>query len=663
MSFTIWIEQLGMKLLLWLLGFIDSVFAVFRAVAGMDSVTTPTSGTDGETLSSYFLNLDGVQWAFWVIIIASVAICGVCTIVAVVKNMIGKNVESKSHVRTIGQSLSTIFITLFMATFLVVGVTCADKLLGAIDKEINHGNTAPISHKIIDTSVSGGYELDIDDVQGFNRYDEDGNCVYKAYLYEIEYEDPETRKPKRYTEIPNYEHCIVYLQADGNRFTDPSDIYKPRLDKDGNAMFDDDGVPVYDLDFGQLTLIRSKGNGWLYNIFKDEYYSADNLPDSMFDASVDRILGDYDWTIVPIPTGWEKNGMIDPESFNYFIAYLCAIVLLIALIGATFGLVKRLFDIVILFITLPGIVATIPLDDGAKFKLWRETVISKVFLAFGTVIAVNVFTIVAPQIWGINLSTAGVYVNMLLKAVLICGGALTISGGQLLFARLLGTSAEESREMGQSARTLMGGAMTGLGVAKAAGRGLFGYRNANGQRVGGLIKGGAGVVGSVAGGAVNALGGAIGGQAYRNSRVGRGVSATQQALKSFGGSSGWFGKDKSDPTGQTNTLGGAIASGAGKLGGKIAGSKAAQKTGLNNGIVGAIKSPIDHKHAAARDNARSMLTQSTAQLESAYGAATAAEAAKLKAMPRDDFGGNEVLPGFESAPSALPAISEKRDDK
>lgn len=661
MSFTIWIEQLGMKLLLWLLGFIDSVFAVFRAVAGMDSVTTPTSGTDGETLSSYFLNLDGVQWAFWVIIIASVAICGVCTIVAVVKNIVGKNVESKSHVRTIGQSLSTIFITLFMATILVVGVTCADKLLGAIDKEINHGNTAPISHKIIDTSVSGGYDLDIDNVQGFNRYDEDGNCIYKAYLYEMEYEDPETRKrPKRYTEIPGYEHCIVYLQEDGNRFIKPSDIYNPRLDKDGNAMFDEDGVPVYDLDFGQLTLIRSEGNGWLFNKFKNEYYSIDYLPDSMFDASVYKILGDYDWTIVPIPTGWEKNGMIDPEAFNYFIAYLCAIVLLVALIGATFGLVKRLFDIVILFITLPGIVATIPLDDGAKFKLWRETVISKVFLAFGTIIAVNVFTIVAPQIWGINLSTSGMYVNMLLKAVLICGGALTISGGQLLFARLLGTSAEESREMGQSARTLMGGAMTGLGITKAAGRGLFGYRNASGQRVGGLIKGGAGVAAAVAGGVVNALGGAIAGQAYKSSAVGRGVSKTQQALKNFGGSSGWFGKDK---TTGGNTLGGAIASSAGKLGGKIAGSGVAQKTGFNKGIMGAIESPIDRKHAIDRDNARSMLALGNAQIESAYSAAAAAEAAKLKALPRDDFGGHEVLPGFESTPSTLPALSNKRDDK
>lgn len=177
------------------------------------------------------------------------------------------------------------------------------------------------------------------------------------------------------------------------------------------------------------------------------------------------------------------------------------------------------------------------------------------------------------------------FVNSVLRLVLICGGALSISGGQLLFARLLGTSAEESREMAQSARTLFGGAMTGFGAAKAAGRGLFGYRNANGQRVGGLIKGGAGLAGTLGGGAANALGGLVGGQAYRSSAVGRGVSATQKALKGFGGSSGWFGKDKS--TGE-NTLGGTIGSGFGKLGGKFTNSRIGQNTGLNNGVVGGI---------------------------------------------------------------------------
>ena len=141
----IWLKEILMQVLIWILGFIDTVFNVFRSVAGLDTVTT----TNGEqTISEYFLSLDGVQWAFWVIFIASIGICAVCTVVAVVKNIINaKGGEPKSHVRTLGQSLSTTVVALFMAMLLVVGMGCADSLLGAVDKSIviEHKKTRPQS--------------------------------------------------------------------------------------------------------------------------------------------------------------------------------------------------------------------------------------------------------------------------------------------------------------------------------------------------------------------------------------------------------------------------------------------------------------------------------------------------------------------------------------
>lgn len=176
----IWLKQLLMQLLIWLLGFIDCVFGVFRAVAGLDTVTTPSGE---QSISEYFMSLDGVQWAFWVVLIASVAICGVCTIAAIVKNVIGKNGESKSHVRTVGQALSTVFVTLLMATFLTVGVGVVDGLLSEVDNTINHDKDTVLSHEIIDISAGEGFLYDTDNVQGLNRKDDDGNIVYTSYLY------------------------------------------------------------------------------------------------------------------------------------------------------------------------------------------------------------------------------------------------------------------------------------------------------------------------------------------------------------------------------------------------------------------------------------------------------------------------------------------------
>ena len=588
----IWIKEILMQLLIWILGFIDCVFKVFRSIAGLDGVTTPNGE---QTLSEYFLSLDGVQQAFWVVFIAAIGVCAVCTVVAIVKNIINaKGGEPKSHVRTLGQSLSTAVVSLFMAMLLIVGVGCADGLLSVVDKSMNGDAALVMSHEIISISMSDGYILDTDDIQGLNKYDDDGNCTYVSYLYEF---DTEGGKPKKIT--VGGKDYILYLQQDGNPFPFEK-IYDQVFDDEGNPVYDENGNEVWTLNTAELTLQKADG-GWNFNPNTGEQYTKNDLAANMWDERVSNILGDHNSFV--IPTSWKGDGMVaDPDGFNFIIAYICAIVLLIALIGATFGLVKRLYDIVILFISLPGIAATIPLDDGAKFKLWRETVISKVFLAFGTVLAVNVFTIVAPSLLAVSIGNAEYeIINSVLRLILVCGGALTISGGQLLFARLIGTSAEESREMGQSARTLFAGATTALGGARATGRLVFGTKNAYGQRVGGLLKGGAGAVGAIGGGAVNAAGSLIGGQAYRSSKFSQGVSATRQALSGFSQSGGWLGKDRMNPD-KSYTLGSGISSGMSKLGSKLSGSGAAQRSGLNNGIAGSISAARNERAAKARGN-------------------------------------------------------------
>lgn len=124
------------------------------------------------------------------------------------------------------------------------------------------------------------------------------------------------------------------------------------------------------------------------------------------------------------------------------------------------------------------------------------------------------------------------FISTVLRMLLICGGALTINGAQMLFARLLGTSAEESREMGQAARTLFGAGMAVKHGAQAVGRGILGTKNANGQRVGGLLRGGAGAAEKALGG-VGSIGTAIGGQNYKNSKGGRALDKVRDGLRGY----------------------------------------------------------------------------------------------------------------------------------
>lgn len=182
------------------------------------------------------------------------------------------------------------------------------------------------------------------------------------------------------------------------------------------------------------------------------------------------------------------GGFVNINKYDFVMGLFTSVVLLIVALTASMGLVSRLFDLIFLMLTGPLLTATIPLDDGAKFKLWRETVISKTMLAYGTVFAINIYLVVLPLINFISIPGDNGLTQIMRLLLLLCGG-LTISTGQILFSRLIGTSAEESRQMTHGMRQMFGGAMATMGMAKGAGRMVFGTRNQmTGKRERGLFQ-------------------------------------------------------------------------------------------------------------------------------------------------------------------------------
>lgn len=265
---------------------------------------------------------------------------------------------------------------------------------------------------------------------------------------------------------------------------------------------------------------------------------------------VDKIVGKFGpntWT------GWEDidkglqtgseplfpGGSNAIRAFPYFITLLCAGVLLWCSFSAVLSLIVRLFDIVFLQLAMPLSLACYPLDDGARFKLWRETMISKLVLAFGTIISVNVYLILINPIMKITLPNKAELENFFRILLVVCGG-FTISAGQMLFARLMGTDASEGRQMQQNFRSAMGGLGTTWGLAKGAGRLAFGSKPSGGAgaaAAGGLAAAGTNIWGRRGGitGAVQGIGRGVGtfmfGNRYK-AATGRMVDSLRGGLSS-----------------------------------------------------------------------------------------------------------------------------------
>ena len=166
-------------------------------------------------------------------------------------------------------------------------------------------------------------------------------------------------------------------------------------------------------------------------------YSAGDV--DVTSLTVREILGGYDTALFGIwPTSWKCNGMVDPNTFLYLPSLIAGIALCVALVIAVLNLAKRVYEIVFAYFTMPIAMSTLPLDDGARFKNWRELFVSKLILAYGAVFAVNIFALILPLINAVHLDGVNGFGNAMFTIFMIVGGAMLIPAGQTLFARLFG---------------------------------------------------------------------------------------------------------------------------------------------------------------------------------------------------------------------------------
>lgn len=161
---------------------------------------------------------------------------------------------------------------------------------------------------------------------------------------------------------------------------------------------------------------------------------------SEFDISrlgVKEIFGDYTAGFV-FPDKWKYNGMVNPDNFLYLPSLIAGIALAIALVVAVLNLAKRVYEIIFMYFVMPMSMSTLPLDDGARFKTWRETFITKIVIAYGTVFSVNIFVLLLPLITRMRIDEISGFGNSMFLIFMIVGGAMVIPAGQALFCKLFG---------------------------------------------------------------------------------------------------------------------------------------------------------------------------------------------------------------------------------
>lgn len=166
---------------------------------------------------------------------------------------------------------------------------------------------------------------------------------------------------------------------------------------------------------------------------------------------------------------------------DYILGYASIIFMSIVMIMCLFTFIKRIFDIIIMYITSPYFVSTIVLDDGEKFKRWRENFIARVLVGFGSVIGMRIFLMMVPVIMNDQLkifdSVAGnITGGYVIKLVFILGGMFAVYKSSTLLTGIISANvaAEENMNNAMVGGLLMAGAKKGGNFLWSKGKAALG---------------------------------------------------------------------------------------------------------------------------------------------------------------------------------------------
>ena len=164
------------------------------------------------------------------------------------------------------------------------------------------------------------------------------------------------------------------------------------------------------------------------------------------------------------------------NKFNFFLGLVGSISVVVLLSLTLLSFVERVISLIVLFVIAPLPMSASSLDDGERFKIWREQTINKFITAYGGILALNIFALMLPMIAKINFfplgGTGGNVVNGIARLLFIIGGAFACRRGMVLIGNLVSRGAGSQELMDQS--HLSGGMASLAHMAGGFVKGAFG---------------------------------------------------------------------------------------------------------------------------------------------------------------------------------------------
>lgn len=190
-----------------------------------------------------------------------------------------------------------------------------------------------------------------------------------------------------------------------------------------------DGKPLdafyEELAYGEYNLMENPSD---FDIQEDSFVE-DNLH-----KDFDTVVRQYDITKI----GW-----------GYIIMFLLGPLFISALYSAMVGMIMRIYMAIILYVISPPIVAMYVLDEGSAYKNWRQRFIGTVLSGYGTVVAFNLYMMIAEVVSGSEILKffGSDFLNRAVELIFLLVGAMMLKNISKTISGIIG--ADDAMEQGE----------------------------------------------------------------------------------------------------------------------------------------------------------------------------------------------------------------------
>ena len=169
----------------------------------------------------------------------------------------------------------------------------------------------------------------------------------------------------------------------------------------------------------------------------------------------------------------------DPFHTNYLLVYVVGLALLREMVIMMITCAARIFQLLALYIASPLAIATMPLDDGGKFKQWSTAFIVQLLSIVGMVLSLRLFIMFLPLIWSpaIEFSDSGaanVLLGLVVRCILTYGGMEAVNKINGVFTGILADNAGYQAITASSMRDDVNRSALGRGLKAITAGGIAG---------------------------------------------------------------------------------------------------------------------------------------------------------------------------------------------